>query len=580
MQADPILLLAVGLTLAACHDTGGPLTSPSTVGILVVSTVSGGNEPDQDGYLLTVNGVDSLPLDPIGTSRIALPPGQHTLRLLGMAEHCSISPGTPLDVAVLSRDTTSVAFSVTCSATGVRITTTTTGLDFDTDGYRVEVDGTDRGAVPSNGSVFLRLEEGGQTIALTGMKTNCAVDGAVSRNVTIMASEITPIDFAAACTATSGVIGVIISGSGLGAVHEATVDGVTRLAVGPGDRSYLGAVTAGDHVVSLSPAATCSVDTDQQSVTVTAGSLVRDTVEVTFSVTCAAPPGRARLAFVRRPQPGPDGMPGRPDIYLANADGSGATRLTSGANPAWSPDGRRIAFYREGTIHVIDADGSREQPLQQGANPAWSPDGTRIVFTGFINSDDGIFVMNTHGSGLTLLIRGDFAHPGSRDQVHWPEWSPDGRISFVLTPEYDSFEPWQIYIMNADGSDPRNLDVLRSVGGGLAEVHNWSPDGSRIALGVNQAAWTIASVSSTGDDFRVHHRDQPDGVATHPDWSPDGRHIVFNRYATTASCEIPTCPVRIFVVSTEGGPARQLIPELSQAPAYWDHEPAWSRATE
>ena len=64
-----------------------------------------------------------------------------------MAEHCSVSPGTALDVAVLSGDTISVAFQVTCSVTGVRITTTTTGLDLDTDGYRVEVDGIERGEV-------------------------------------------------------------------------------------------------------------------------------------------------------------------------------------------------------------------------------------------------------------------------------------------------------------------------------------------------------------------------------------------------------------------------------------------------
>jgi len=124
--------------------------------------------------------------------------------------------------------------------------------------------------------------------------------------------------------------------------------------------------------------------------------------------------------------------------------------------------------------------------------------------------------------------------------------------------------------------NPRNLNVP----GGIAEVHNWSPDGSRIALGVNREVWTIASVSSSGGDFRVHYRDQPGGVATHPDWSPDGSHLVFNRYATTSGCEIPSCPMRIFVVSTEGGPAHQLIPEVEQGADYWDHQPAWSRVTE
>ena len=50
-----------------------------------------------------------------------------------------------------------MAFEVTCSVTGVRVAITTTGLDLDTDGYRVKVDGTDREFVPSNVTVLIRL---------------------------------------------------------------------------------------------------------------------------------------------------------------------------------------------------------------------------------------------------------------------------------------------------------------------------------------------------------------------------------------------------------------------------------------
>ena len=189
MRSHRILLLA-GLTLAACEDSGGPLTGgPSTDGTLVVSTASGGNDPDQDGYLLTVDGGDSLPLEPTGTSRIDLTAGQHTLRLLGMAEHCSVSPGTPLDVDIASTDTIAVAFEVLCSLTGVRITSMTTGLDFDPDGYRVEVDGTDRGGLPSIGTVLTRLDPGSHSIALAGLSPNCTIVGPRSHMVTIAASE-------------------------------------------------------------------------------------------------------------------------------------------------------------------------------------------------------------------------------------------------------------------------------------------------------------------------------------------------------------------------------------------------------
>lgn len=73
-------------------------------------------------------------------------------------------------------------------------------------------------------------------------------------------------------------------------------------------------------------------------------------------------------------------------IYVMNADGSGLRRLTSGFEPALSPDGRRVAFTRWDEprgLWVIDIDGSGEQFLS-GANrarsPTWSPDGGTIVF--------------------------------------------------------------------------------------------------------------------------------------------------------------------------------------------------------
>jgi hypothetical protein len=295
MRTHPILLLVLGLTSAACQDGAGPSPTLPPVGTLVVVTTSGGNDPEQSGYLLTVDGADSHPLHPTGTSRIDLPAGPHTLRLTGMAEHCSVSPATSLRVAVPPGDTTSVAFEVICSVTGVRITTTTTGLDFDPDGYRVAVDGIERGAVSSNGAVLTRSEPGSRMIALTGFAPNCTLDGPDSRAVTIVADTVVPVEFAVMCTSTSGVIGVVVSSSGTdtNGRYEARVDGSRPFSIYPSRPGYLTAVPAGDHVVSLVTPVDCSVETAPQRVIVTAGTLIRDTVEVTFSVVCE--PGYATV---------------------------------------------------------------------------------------------------------------------------------------------------------------------------------------------------------------------------------------------------------------------------------------------
>jgi hypothetical protein len=293
MRIHPVIALILGITVAACDDA----IDPSAPGTLVVSTTTNGNDPDTDGYLLTIDGVHSVTLDASGTIETELTPGRHTLRLLGVAEHCSVASATSLDVHVPPRGAASFAFTISCLATGARITTTSTGLDIDPNGFRIVVDGTGRETIGTNQSVLTRIDPGERTISLTAVAPNCAVEGPSPRAVAIVDHEVASIEFEVVCRATTGVIKVSVDASGIDAdgSYVAMVDGRMESHFQRGSPAYIALVPPGDHVVSLRPPSTCSAEDDEQPASVSAGGLTRDTVDITFSVSCVSNTGTLRI---------------------------------------------------------------------------------------------------------------------------------------------------------------------------------------------------------------------------------------------------------------------------------------------
>lgn len=228
-QVLPLIvgLSLVGLSLWDCSDPAGPGD-----GTVAISTSTGGDDPDVDGFQVTIDGLDSLALLPSGTADRDLTPGRHTLQLVGVAEHCSVTPATSVEVDITAGSTTPVAFQVNCPLTGARITVTTTGVDLDPDGYRLMVDGTDRGSIPSNGTILTKLDPGSRTISLAGVASHCAIEGAAAHTATIVTAEVATIDFVVVCTGTAqlGIIWGKVLGEGVGCIRGAMVEVVA----GPG----------------------------------------------------------------------------------------------------------------------------------------------------------------------------------------------------------------------------------------------------------------------------------------------------------------------------------------------------------
>jgi dipeptidyl aminopeptidase/acylaminoacyl peptidase len=183
------------------------------------------------------------------------------------------------------------------------------------------------------------------------------------------------------------------------------------------------------------------------------------------------------------------------EIWVMNADGTGRRRITNPGSghdfdPDLSPDGRKIVFRTsrghyapdphgiglEGTF-VVDVHTLRErqiQPRTGGLFPAWSPNGKRIAFSGLPRDGrliDTIHVMNPDGSGV-------------RDLGHFGEcatWSPDS--SQIMDCSHPGDGNWAVWVMGADGSNRRQLThpkLIPPAGAHGDYPGAWSPDGGRI----------------------------------------------------------------------------------------------------
>ena len=308
-----------------------------------------------------------------------------------------------------------------------------------------------------------------------------------------------------------------------------------------------------------------------------------------------APGANGRIVFERLRHA--DG-PAWGEIFVANADGTGVTRIThpsrgtEDTNPDWSPDGSRIVFARAPSagvhsIWTVKANGTglkrltprcragRDIPACAADDgwPVWSPDGKHIAFQRLsgplrprgatVNTakriyKDELVVTDADGGHVRTLV---WSGPW-RGDPQIPTWSPDGK-QLVFLQKGDNGGNCicrTLFLINADGTGLRRLTPPSIAPG---DKMDWSPDGSTILFRTHPGEDLNGSSGLGANLYTIH----PDGTGlrqlTHfpasdrvlpGSYSPDGRLIVFE---TTAGA-VGGAP-DVFVMNSDGTEIHQVM---------------------
>ncbi len=273
-------------------------------------------------------------------------------------------------------------------------------------------------------------------------------------------------------------------------------------------------------------------------------------------------------------------------IYGYNLATGQLWTVSHGFDPAISPDGKTVAFVRDGGengVYLVNIDGSNERLIFSGrtrlSSPKWSPDGNWILFTRSdeysecIDTGRGCISPNALPPGAPtdgLTLSKDYEYNLARVDINGNNYRDIAALESARVADWNSagivYQSSAGLQITSDTADATNRLLLFTPLQPPVEDPDWQPNGGKVAFVQHHGShYEIFAINPDGSGSTPLTRpvttlveQMPNNVA--PAWSPDGQHIVFliNREANNEAGAW-----RVWVMDADGGNQRALPIELS-----------------